>query len=406
MLRIFNSVSSFFVGLMFLLIVASCQTEDDEPVIVNEYLVDYEEVASFSGQELRVLAAFTGFGQYQDLIEYGLTLYKLNYFTEFQGERVEASGVVALPQGTEQFPLLLGARGTITNNQRAPSNLNFSQNSSSGFELFASFGFFSVVPDYIGFGASSGLVHPYFDYASSARSSVDMLKATREFLTEQEIAFSDNLFLTGYSQGGYIAVATLKYLDENPGELPNTQVVATAAGAGGYNIRQTMEMILQETMYPAPVNLAFLVYAYQQTNNWNRPLTDFFQEPFASQIPSLFDGNNSTGFINTQLPNTLNDLFQPDFITNVRNGTESEFLAALEENSVHGWAPQTPLRLFHDIKDEVVPAEVSESTFEVMQQNGAAEVLYFPYDLAPTHQEAAQPMYLQTIPWFNSLREF
>ncbi len=391
---------------MLLLIVSSCQTEDDEPVVINEYLAEYEEVASFSGPELRVLAAFTGFGQYQDLIEYGLTLYKLTYFTEFQGNQVEASGVVALPLGTEQFPLMLGAHGTITENQRAPSNLNFSQNSASGFELFASFGFVSVIPDYLGFGASSNLVHPYFDYESSAHSSVDMIKATKEFLTELRVAYSNNLFLTGYSQGGYVAVATLKYLDENPEELPGTEVVATAAGAGGYNIRQSMEMVLQQATYPAPVNLAFLVYAYQQTNGWTRPLTDFFQEPFASQIPSLFDGSNSTGFINSQLPTVLNDLFQPDFIANILSNSDSEFLTALEENSVHNWAPQTPLRLFHDIKDDIVSAEVSESTFEVMQQNGAAEVLYFPYDLAPTHQEAAQPMYLQTIPWFNSLRGF
>ncbi|MGB3587603.1 MAG: lipase family protein [Tunicatimonas sp.] len=406
MFKKIHSTSSFFLGLILLIVAFSCQTEDDGPVVINEYLIDYEEVASFSGQELRVIAAFAGFSEYQDLIEYGLTLYTVTYFTKFRGDQVEASGVVALPQGTEQFPLMLAAHGTIADNQRAPSNLNFSQINASGFELFASFGFVSVIPDYLGFGASSSLVHPYFDYESSAQSSVDMLKATQEFLTEQEITFSNDLFLTGYSQGGYVAVATLKYLDENPDELPNTEVVATAAGAGGYNIRQGMEMILQGTTYPVPANLAYLVYAYQQTNNWSRPLTDFFQEPFASQIPDLFDGSNSTGFINSQLPTILNDLFQPDFLANIRNSSDSEFLTALEENSVHDWAPQTPLRLFHDIKDDVVPAEVSENTFETMQQNGATEVLYFPYDLAPTHQEAAQPMYLQTIPWFNSLRDF
>lgn len=393
-------------GLLFFMLVAACQREDPVPEVINEYLIDYEEVNTLSSEQLRVLAAFTGFGEYQELIEYGLTLYKLTYFTEFKGDRIEASGVLALPQGTEEFPLLLGAHGTIASDSRAPSNLSLSQNGTSGFELLAAFGFISIIPDFIGFGASSSIVHPYFDYESSAQSSVDMLKAAQEFLVEEEVAYSNDLFITGYSQGGYVAVATLKYLEENPGELPDTELVATAAGAGGYNIRESMDVIFRESTYPVPANLAYLVYAYQQTNDWSRPLTDFFQQPYASLIPTLFDGTNSIGFINSQLPSVLDDLFRPEFISNIRNGADSEFLSALNDNSVHDWAPQSPLRLFHDIKDEVVPAEVSQSTFELMRQNGATEVLYFPYDLAPTHQAAAQPMYLQTIPWFNSLKDF
>jgi pimeloyl-ACP methyl ester carboxylesterase len=396
----------FAIGLLSLVIISSCSSDSDVTPDVNVVLEDYEEVGSFSGEQLKVIAAFSGFGEYQDIIEYGLTLYKITYFTEYKGQRILASGVVTVPQGTDRFPVLLGGHGTISSDSNAPSNLNFNQNRTSGFELFAAFGFISVIPDYLGFGASNSVVHPYFDFETSARSSVDMLKATREFLEEQEVAFNPELFLTGYSQGGYVAVATLKYLEENTNELPDFEVVATAAGAGGYNIRQGMELILNEITYPVPANLAFLVYAYQQTNDWDRPLTDFFQEPYASQIPSLFDGSNSTGAINSQLPTNLNALFQPDFLARMRDGTETEFLTALEQNSVHDWAPQSTVRLYHDIKDEVVPAQVSERTFQVMRQNGAEDVFYFPFDLAPSHREAAQPMYVQTIPWFLSLRSF
>ena len=396
----------FAIGLLSIALISSCSTDSEVTPESNTVLEDYEEVGSFTGEQLRVIAAFSGFGEYQDIIEYGLTLYKITYYTEFQGQQILASGIVTVPQGTDRFPILLGGHGTITDNSKAPSNLNFSQNNVTGFELFAAFGFISVIPDYLGFGASNSVVHPYFDFAASAQCSVDMLKATREFLEEQEIAFNPDLFLTGYSQGGYVAVATLKYLEENTDELSEFEVIATAAGAGGYNIRQGMEIILDETTYPVPANLAFLVYAYQQTNGWDRPLTDFFQEPYASQVPSLFDGSNSTGTINNQLPTNLNALFQPDFLAAVRDGTETEFLTALDQNSIHDWAPQSPLRLYHDVKDEVVPVQVSERTFQVMRQNGAEDVFYFPFDLAPSHREAAQPMYVQTIPWFISLRSF
>lgn len=396
----------FSIGLFLLVVISSCSTDDEPTPEVNSTLAEYEELASFSAEQLKLIAAFSGFAEYIDMVEYGFTLYEITYFTEFKGERVLASGVVTVPQGSEQFPMLLGGHGTITDNQKAPSNLNFDQNNASGFELFASFGFISVIPDYLGFGASTDLVHPYFDYQSSAQASVDMISATQEFLEEQEISFATELFLTGYSQGGYVAMATMKYLAENPQTLDDFTTVATAVGAGGYNIRQGMELIFNEDTYPVPANLAFLVYAYQQTNNWDRPLTDFFQEPFASQIPSLFDGSNSTGTINSRLSVNLNELFQPSFIASMRDGTETEFLASLENNSVHDWSPETPVRLYHEVKDEVVPIQTSERTFQIMQQNGAAEVSYFPFDEAASHREGAQPMYVQTIPWFISLRSF
>ncbi|MEM8965000.1 MAG: lipase family protein [Bacteroidota bacterium] len=396
----------FLVGFCFLFVLYSCREGEEAAPDANVFLVDHEEVAAVSGAELQVIAAFTGFGQYQDLIEYGLTLYKITYRTEFKGESLEASGLIAVPQGTERFPLLLGAHGTITDNSRAPSNLNFSQNNTTGFELFASFGFVSIIPDYLGFGASSNVVHPYFDYQSSAQSSIDMIKATQEFLEDQQVAFNPELLITGYSQGGYVAMATLRYLEENAEALPGVDVVATAAGAGGYNIRQGMDIILQDTTYSVPANLAFLIYAYQQTNDWTRPLTDFFQEPYASQIPSLFDGSTNTVTINAQLTTDLSDLFQPQFLADIRDGTETDFLTALDENSVHDWAPQTPVRLYHEIKDEVVPEPTSASTFQLMQQNGAVDVTYFSFNQAPDHRQGAQPMYVEAIPWFISLRSF
>ncbi|MEQ9442239.1 MAG: alpha/beta fold hydrolase [Cyclobacteriaceae bacterium] len=395
----------FYMCVLALITATACQSDDEEaPDNGNTALISYERMAAFTGDQLKVIAAFTGYSEYQDLIEYGLTLYKITYRTEFQGERVEASGVLSVPQGSEQFPVLLGGHGTITNDQKAPSNLNFNQNNSSGFELFAAFGFISVIPDYLGFGASADLLHPYFNYTTSAQSSVDMIRATQEFLADS-IAYRPELFLTGYSQGGYVAMATLKFLEETPGVLPEFTIKATAAGAGGYDIRQGIEDILSETTYPSPVNLAFLIYSYQQTNGWNHPLTDYFKEPYASQIPALFDGNTDASTINAQLPQNLSALLNPDFIAQVFDDSETEFLNALEANSVDDWAPQTPVRLYHEQDDEVIPIQNSESTYKKMLQNGAEDVYYFPYDEAEDHRSGAQPMYEQALPWFVSLRK-
>nr|WKN35039.1 lipase family protein [Tunicatimonas sp. TK19036] len=395
------------LGIFLITIITACQTDDvPEPDgNDNQFLVEQEFVASFTVDQLKLFASFTEFADYQDLIEYGLTLYKITYRTEFKGESVVASGIISIPQGDENFPVVLGAHGTITSDNKAPSNLNFSQNNASGFELFGAFGFIGIIPDYLGFGASSELVHPYFNYASSARSSIDMIRATQEFLSDS-IAYNPELFLTGYSQGGYVAMSTLKFLEENPTALPDFTITATAIGAGGYDIRGGMESIFQNTIYPSSVNLAFLVYSYHETNDWQRPLTDFFQDPYAAQVPELFDGSTDAGIINSELPANLNFLLKPAFIAAMRDGTETQFLTALEENSVHDWAPQTPVRLYHEQDDEVIPIQNSEDTYKTMMKNGAPDVYYFPYDAASNHGEGAQPMYEQVIPWFISLRSF
>lgn len=367
----------------------------------QSYLKAYTPAGSFTADQLRLVAQLYGYSNYQPLIAYGVDIYKISYQTTYQDDTITASGLVTIPQGmTGQAPLLAGLHGTLSRHDQAPSNVD-NLDSRTGLELFSAFGFITAIPDYLGFGTSENILHPYYDYLHTGRTTVDMLYAVQEMLEKEAISYRKDLFITGYSEGGYAAMATLRYIQENNLDF---RVKATAVGAGGYDISALMQSILSNNEYPRTAYLAYIIHAYNRTNGWNRPLTDFFQEPYASQVPALFDGSLDIGSINQRLPNRLDVLCNPAFVAGIREGTEAKFLEAIQANSVSDWAPRSLVRLYHEQDDEIIPIVNSEGTYEAMIARGAAEVYYFPFNEATSHGSGTQVMYQMVAPWFSSIR--
>ena len=129
----------------FSLLIACDSTEEDfiPPTIDSSvFLKDYQKLGDFPLEAVRQAVQLADYGAYQDQVRYGVTVYTISYYTQFQGERILASGLVCLPDvTTDNTPLLLGFHGTITAHREAPSNFNLLQENISGFELFASLGF-------------------------------------------------------------------------------------------------------------------------------------------------------------------------------------------------------------------------------------------------------------------------
>jgi len=351
----------------------------------------------------KAFASFFGLEEYADQIVYDITLYKISYHSTYRDEAVLASGLIAVPTGKEGiFPLLSAHHGTIFSNADAPSNFNIPSNV-SGFELLASLGYITLIPDYLGYGASQNLLHPYYDFEHTAGAIIDFIQAAKEFLPEIDVEENGQLFLFGYSEGGYTTVAALRAIEENP--ALDLKVTAAAAGAGGYDIVNMVEQISSWKTYTYPAYLALVISAYNTTNQWNRPLTDFFQEPYASRLENLLDGSQGGSAINAQLNDTLEELFNPVFLTGLKEGSETTVIEAFRVNSVHNWNPRTPLRLYHEQDDEIIPITNSASTFAQMQDNGSSQVAYFPFDEADSHSTGFQPMLEHVISWFESLKE-
>ena len=77
-------------------------------------------------------------------------------------------------------------------------------------------------------------IHPYVHWESEATASIDLIRASREFLMDSlEIWDNNQLFLTGYSQGGHSTMAIHKYIKVNNLQS-EFNVVASAPMSGPY----------------------------------------------------------------------------------------------------------------------------------------------------------------------------
>ena len=394
---------SLFYVLTVLIIFSGCKPDDiieDVQPVDNQYFKESTELALFTKEQLQAVAALGGYSNFVPMIENGIVLYKITYETTFQGNKIEASGLVVVPDVTGSYPLLSGQHGTIFSNAQAPSTFSLSQGL-SGFEFFGAGGFITVIPDYIGFGSSKEILHPYYNSEYTASAIVDMIKAAKEFLTMEEIVFTDKLFLTGYSEGGYATLAAQKSIEDTP--IDGLSLTAVAAGAGGYNINGVMDEIVKNDTYDSPAYLAFIIYSYIKTNNWTEPLTDFFKEPYASKIPDLLDGSKSQGQVNAELTENLENLFNDGFLTAIRSGARLTLTSEFSKNSVHDFVPQKPLKLYHSPNDNIIPIVNSETTVVTMMASGATSVEFIETG-GSSHGGAVFPMYELVIPWFQSLK--
>ncbi|RZL06788.1 MAG: hypothetical protein EOO62_18210 [Hymenobacter sp.] len=382
---------------------SSCRrtSEDPQPAQPSgqDLFVSAQSIGTISKVQLQGLATLVGFGAFVPQLKYDATYYKFLYKTTYKGQLIQVSGLLGVPLNTPSPPALLSAQhGTMFRQADAPSNF---PNAFTGFELFASAGFVTVIPDFIGLGASSSVVQPYYDKATSAGTVVDMLKAAQYFLQQQSIATNKNLFLIGYSEGGYVTMAAQQEIETNPAH--QLTLTAAAEGAGGYDLPGMLSGIATVPSYATPSFLALLLNGYNTTYGWNRPLTDFFQAPYAARIPALLDGTKDRLAIESQLTTSIASLFTPTFYTALGSASgELVLKQQLADNSFGGWVPRSPTRLYHGTADESVFYQTSATTFARFQAAGATNVAFIPIP-GGMHQTSILPMMADALPWLQSL---
>ena len=386
--------------ILLILFFFSCKKNDvPNPAVTNGSFVSATSVGSYTKASLQALATLGGYGNFATLINYDVDFYKLVYKTDYKGTLIDASGIVAIPKNTGTTPSLISAQhGTIFKDTDAPSNFPATF---SGFEICAAAGFITAIPDFIGYGVSKDVVHPYYDQHYSGTVVVDMINAMKQFLAKQSIAFNSRLFLVGYSEGGYVTMAAQKEIETHAEH--KLILTAAAEGAGGYDLQGMLSGITTTTSYNNPSYLALILQSYNTTYGWNRPTTDFYQAPYAAKMASLLDGSKNGSEINNELTTSPTALFTPAFFAALTSATGEPVLKqAIVTNSFAGWYPKSPTRLYHGTADVTVFYQTSVTTFNQFKAAGATNVEFFPIANG-NHGTSIQPMMLDVLPWIKGL---
>ncbi len=386
------------------LIVSACSSDNNDPQPGNEqFLVNSEFVYSTTADQLKLLIQIAGIDVDPNEFLYDIEIYKVTYNTVYDGGTIIASGLIALPKTTQEVGMLSFHHGTLTNRAEAPSNFTASDYNTISYAAMASVGFIGIIPDYLGFGSSSSILHPYYVEELTASSIIDMLKAATELARQKNIQFNGKLFLAGYSEGGYATMAAHKAIEENP--LDGFTLMASFPGAGAYDLKGMQEYIFDLQEYTDPHYLAYMARAYQLHYDQDNLLTDFFNEPYASRIPGLFDGQKGADAINSQLTPVIADLIQADVLTGIDTDPTYQYLSdAFTENSLTDWKPEIKMFMYHGLSDATVPYQNSVDTFNKLISNGASTSNLSLTSLEGTHSSAIEPYIADIIGKLLSLK--
>lgn len=331
-----------------------------------------------------------------------VTMYKMIYnTTDAQGNPIIASGAMFVPNlpGCE-LPMAVYNHGTIYLKDDVPSNNN---TEATVGKYCAGFGFLGILPDYLGLGESPGM-HPYVHADTEASATIDMLRAAQEFCDEEGIMLNNQLFLTGYSQGGHAAMATAWEIETNLSD--EFTVTASAPASGPYDISDTQALpISSDQPYASPEYLPYVIFSYQHVygNLYDVP-SDFLVSPYDETLPPLFDGMTSGADIAAAMPEVPSEIIQPDELDAFLNDPSHPMRLALLDNDRYDWTPQHPMRLYYCTEDDQVFHENSLVTHTTMLANGAESVELF--DMGELdHNGCVQPVLFDVLAWFVDLKE-
>ena len=256
-------------------------------------------LASYSTADLLGVLGVSDLGKELLTLAYtpkcSINVYQLSYETVgAQGEPATSSGALMIPTGTDPscqgpLPIVVYAHGTTSDktfNIAALSNSNATEGVLLA-AVFAARGYIVVAPNYAGYDTSTLSYHPYLDADQQSKEMIDVLTAARSALplsSAPGVSDSGKLFITGYSQGGFVAMAAHKAM-----QAAGMAVTAAAPMSGPYALAAFGDAIFMgQVNTSGTLNFVLVATSYQHAygNIYTTP-TDVYEAQYAGDVTTL-----------------------------------------------------------------------------------------------------------------------
>jgi acetyl esterase/lipase len=297
---------------------------------LNAAAFEAQLAASSSGAELLLLTGKPSCG---------VDFYYVKFWTVGGAEETtESSGALMVPTGVAPacsgpHPILLYAHGTNPDKTLNIADVTNTSNTEGVLiaAMFAAQGYIVVAPNYAGYDISTLGYHPFLNAGQQSGEMMDILTAARTALPKTlSSATSDSgkLFITGYSEGGHVAMATQRAI-----EASGATVTGAAPMSGPYALEAFGDAIFFGNVdLGSTVFSPLLSTSYQKAygNIYNAP-SDLYSAAYATGIETLLPSATpiDTIFSTGLLPETaLFDSTTP-VVTVPNNPTLSAELTAL-----------------------------------------------------------------------------
>lgn len=372
---------------LFLLSACEKQGEEIDPAKVSRAeLRSIEYKGHLTVPQIREVMgkdAFVDSLAYDSKLKYEVNYYKLTYYTDYEGKMmVPAEALLLIPTDAPKTRLAVYFHGTVLPismltdvfSMGAPSTFDGSNGNQDirqcGLPL-ASSGFCVIMPDYVGYGLTEYLDHPFVYYPELAKSAMDGVVCAQKLIKDDFIAPSDkklfgssikndpgmDLWMCGWSQGAGMSMYAQREIEEGRLYSYKFNVKANSMLAGPFNVERFVMNVLENPDKPLLMIMLYSWFGYSY-NRFCPALKRPFDQMFRPKIVDQEDAFMVFG-------STPRDLFTGFFIQHVVDGTDKAFLNALKETRTDiGWVPKAPIYMHHGAADIVVPCFNSEDAYK------------------------------------------
>jgi acetyl esterase/lipase len=265
--------------------------------------------------------------------------------------------------------------------------------------LFATSGFVTVAPDYLGLGTGPG-AHPYAHVATEVSASLDAIRAGRTLAGNLGQPLSSEVLVSGFSQGGPAAMALGNALKPATG----LHLRALAPISGVFDLTGTEIPALFDGRVNPLIGAFYLSYWTLSSNRiyqfYGSP-AEVFRAPYNRTLPPLFDGEHDESAIIPMLPASIDELVTPAYRARLLD-PDPPVRAAMQENSAScDWRPPVPVRLYASAADREVPIGNTRTCARQLQNRGSQPSVISLGDLE--HLATPVAALPDIVAWFQQL---
>ncbi len=291
---------------------------------------------------------------------YAVDLYRVTYpsvIPELGNRPTIASGLLAIPRGAgDTLSVVSYQHGTVFSKTAVPSFPEESMETRLVIAQFASRGCVVVAADYFGKGLSTE-PDSYLVKNSTQQACLDMLGASGRVLLSMKITPRE-LFLLGWSQGGWATLVFLEKLEE-----VGIAVSAAATASAPADVYLAVQRWVNN---PQPIDaiylpgvLALQILAYEHYSAAAGFADHAIRAQYIEACRDLHANRIDWTTFRAKTPALAKDLLRPEFIASGMTGDQG-YWHDLQEEHGYRWRSHTPLRCYFGEKDEVVPPAIAK----------------------------------------------
>jgi pimeloyl-ACP methyl ester carboxylesterase len=351
-------------------------------------------------------------------------IYSVSYqssIPEKDGKQTRASGLVAIPAGFRSgaLPIVSYQHGTVYGKYEVPS-YSFRDSSPSpinhykgSYETrlavaqFAGRGKIVIAADYFGMGDSTE-PDSYLVKASEQQACLDLYKATVEWLKSGLGIEQQALFLSGWSQGGFVTMAFLEMLEDQ--DIP--VMAASTASAPNDLFASLFGAIYHPAKISAPwINTILSLSGFSFQDYYSKPglVSSIIKPEYIEPMRRIYarDYSSEEELVNLILSLTrhgkldLKMLLKTEF-SNPAAFANTEYGALLKQSSVYRHYFLTPVQMNYGTLDEAIPVPIAQLGEFYQKSMGVKNVSAIPVEGA-NHRATFLTAVARQVGWFDRI---